>query len=192
MPWAEIRGLIAFAAVIGAIVFAWSRIENHDTDASAVPAVTSQTTTTTTTIPTSTTTTPEQAQTAVCERTKALVLELFVEGAPDEGSKARLMEPYWTDLLELVTPAVRVELFAVVDYYGDYLAEGGPLDFDTARIIVEGDKERWEQLITRPARGLEEARSMVSTLCGVDVPDQHRMDDDDFQDLEDRLLDDDD
>ena len=191
MRGAEIRGFIAFVAVIVAIVIAWNVIEERDTESETATPVTTETTTTTTTVPVSTTTTPAQAQAAICDRTQALILEMFTDGATGDGEIARYMEVYWTDLLDLVAPEVRVELFAVVDYYGDYLAEGGPYDFDTERVIVEGDKERWEQLITRPARGLEEARALVSLLCGVEVPDQPFMDDDDFEDLEDELLDDD-
>ena len=59
-----------------------------------------------------------------------------------------------------------------------------------ARVIVEGDKEKYQQLITRPAPGFEGSRGLIAFGCGVEVPEQPRMDPDDFEDLEDRLLDD--
>ena len=186
MRGAEIRGFLAFAAVIVAIVVAWTQIENRE---SATETATTTTTTTTTEPPVvTTTTTAEQAAEAICDRTDQLILSIFLQGGGNEQTTTSLTLEYWTDMLELVGPDVRVELLAVVDYYEDYLATGGPFDFDTETIIADGDKERWEQLITRPASGLEDARNLVGFLCGVDVPDQRRMDDDDFDDIEDAVL----
>ena len=79
----------------------------------------------------------------------------------------------------------------MVNYYEDYIETAGPFDYDTSRIIVEGDKEKLQQLITRPAPGFEGASGLIAFGCGVAVPDPPRMDADDFEDLEDRLLDDD-
>jgi hypothetical protein len=183
---AEIRGFVAFAAVIVAIIVAWTQIENRE---STSTTATSTTTTTTTIAPVVTTTpTPEQARQAICDRSDQLLLNIFLQGGGNEQTTTRLTIDYWTDMLDLVGPDVRVEVIAVVDYYEDYLATGGPFDFDTETIIADGDKERWEQLITRPASGLADARDLVGFLCGVELPDQARMDDDDFEDIEDAVL----
>ncbi len=186
MRGAEIRGFVAFAAVIVVIIIAWTQIENRE---SASETTTTTTTTTTTEAPVvTTTTTAEQARAAICERTDQLLLSIFLQGGGNEHTTTRLTLDYWTDMLDLVGPDVRIELIAVVDYYEDYLATGGPFDFDTETIIADGDKERWEQLITRPASGLADARDLVGFLCGIEVPEQRRMDDDDFEDLEDAIL----
>ena len=84
---------------------------------------------------------------------------------------------------------IRDRLPAVVDYYTAYLETAGPFDFDTTDIILEGDKERLQQLITRPAPGLGPARESVVALCGLEVPDQPWMGAEAFEELEDRLLD---
>lgn len=189
MRGAEIRGVVAFVAVVAAIVVIWTTIENRDTTTAATASTT--TTTTTTTVPSTTTTTPEQAAAAVCKRTEDFQLELFFAGEPDEGTTARLALEYWTDMLDLVAPQVRIEIAPVVDYYGDFLIIGAPFEFDTGRIIVEGDKERWEKLITRPANGLEDGRAFVKFICGAELPDQELMSASAFNALEDRLLDND-
>lgn len=186
MRGAEIRGFIAFAAVIVAIVVAWNQIENRESASETAP---STTTTTTTVVPVvTTTTTAEAASQAICDRSEQLLLSIFLQGGGNEDTTTRLTLEYWTDMLDLVGPDMRIEVIAVVDYYQDYLATGAPFDFDTETIIADGDKERWEQLITRPARGLADARALVGFLCGVEVPDQNRMDDDDFADIEDAVL----
>ncbi len=191
MRGAEIRGVLVVAAIVVAIVVAWTRIENREAPDETVVAVTT-TATSATTLPLTTTTTVEQAGQAICERSEGLMGEIFLEDLQggDEEAATRLALAYWTDMLDLVTPEIRLEVVAVVDYYRRYLEVGAPLDFDTERIIVDGDKERWQQLITRPARGLRAARSLVAFLCGVELPDQFRMDADDFDELEDELLDD--
>ena len=187
MRWAEFRGFVAFCAVAAAIAIAWVRIDSHgdDTETEVTATIT---TTTTTTLPATTTTTAEQAVEALCTRTDELMLEIFLTGGDDEATTSRLLLEYWTDVIPLVTDDVRVETLAVVDYYGDYLATGEPFDFDTSEIILEGDKERWEQLITRPASGLEESRTLVQFLCGVELPEQYRMSSSRFDSLEERLL----
>lgn len=187
MPWTELRGFLAFCLVAAAIAVAWVQIDGHGDDDVTETAATT-TTTTTTTLSTTTTTTPEQALEALCQRTDDLMLEIFLSGGGDEATTSRLLLEYWTDVLTLVTPDVRVEVRAVVDHYGDYLAVGEPFEFETSKIILEGDKERWEQLITRPASGLEESRALVLFICGVELPEQFRMSSSRFDSLEDRLL----
>ena len=187
MRWTELRGFLAFCAVVVAIAVAWIRIDDHGADTETEVA-SSTTTTTTTTVPVTTTTTAEQAVAALCTRTDDLMLEIFLSGGGDEATTARLLLQYWTDVLPLVTDDIRVEVRAVVDYYGDYLAVGEPFGFDTDEIILQGDKERWEQLITRPASGLEESRTLVAFLCGTELPEQNRMSASRFDSLEDRLL----
>lgn len=184
----ELRGVLVIAAVIAAIAFAWNRIENRtfttDTRASTTTA-----TTTTTTIASTTTTTPAQGALAVCERSQTFVdtHEALPPEAGD-GDIAILAREFWSDVLELAPPDLATEIAAVVGYYESYLATGTPFDFDTPRIILEGDKEKLEQLLTRPAPGLETARGAISFGCGVDVPDQPKMSARAFDDLEDRLL----
>ena len=107
------------------------------------------------------------------------------------GGIAVLALGFWQDVLPLAEGGARAEIVAVANYYEDYIETAGPFDYDTSRIIVEGDKEKLQQLITRPAPGFEGSRGLIGFGCGVEVPDQPRMDADDFEDLEDRLLDDD-
>ena len=83
----------------------------------------------------------------------------------------------------------RVELGAVVTYYQSYLDTAEPFEFDTVLIILEGDKEKFEQLVTRPAPGLQASRDLIATLCQIEVPNQPSISARSFDDLEDRLLD---
>ncbi len=184
----EVRGVLAIAAVIVAIAVIWTRIENRTTDTETA-VTTSTTTTTTTSVPATTTTSREQAELAVCERSRTFVDA--VDALPDEagdGELAGLALEFWGDLLELAPPETATEIIAVVHYYEDYMETGTPFEFDTRRIILEGDKEKLELLLTRPAPGLEAARGVIALSCGIDVPDKPAMSARSFTDLERRLL----
>lgn len=188
--WTELRGVIAVVVVIGAIAFAWTRIESHGTDEVAGPTRTT-TTTTTTTVATTTTLSQDEKNALICVRANALADELVALGPEaGEGDLVEASLAFWGDVAELAGGGPRAEIVAVVSYYEDYIETAGPFDYDPARVIVEGDKEKYQQLITRPAPGFEGSRGLIAFGCGVEVPEQPRMDPDDFEDLEDRLLDD--
>ena len=190
MRWTELRGIVAIGLVIAAIAFAWTRIENRTVEQDTATTTTTSTTTTTTEPP-STTLSQDDANLLICERSRSFAdeaAELPGDGGP--GPLAVLALGFWRDVLELSAGGARAEIVAVVNYYEDYIETAAPFDYDTARIIVEGDKEKLQQLITRPAPGFEGSRSLIGFGCGVVIPDQPRMDADDFEDLEDRLLDD--
>ncbi len=190
MRWAQVRGLLAFAAVVFAITYAWTTIENREADVAGPVGTTTTAPPISTTAHPTTTTTPRQALLQMCERSS-----LFVEESaliPDDdgpGSLARLALEFWTDIGEVATSEVAIEVVAIIDYYEDYLETAEPFDFDTVKIILEGDKEKFEQLVTRPAPGLAQVRDLLEFLCGVEVPDQPRISAKGFDDLEDRLLD---
>ena len=189
--WTELRGVIAVVVVIAGIAIAWSRIESHTgADGSAVVATT--TTTTTTTPPPVTTQSQDEANRLICERARSLVDEV-AEVPPEAGPGpvAVLALEFWEDVYPLAGVGARAEIVGVITYYEAYVETAAPFDYDPARIIVEGDKERLEQLITRPAPGFDGARALIGFGCGIETPDQPRMDADTFEDLEDRLLDDD-
>ena len=96
---------------------------------------------------------------------------------------------FWASVLPDLPADVRTETVAVVEYYQSYMEVAEPFDHDPVRIIIEGDKERYEQLLTRPAPGLENSRSFLLFTCGVDVPDKPSMSAGGFAALEERLLD---
>ncbi|MEZ5243501.1 MAG: hypothetical protein R2707_00270 [Acidimicrobiales bacterium] len=192
MRWTEIRGVVAVAVAIAAIAFAWTTIESHGTTDSA-STVTTTTTTTTTTVAPTTTRSQDENNLLVCERARSFVDEVAeVPAEAGPGPVAVLALSFWEDVYALTTGGARAEVVAVVSYYQDYIETAGPFDYDTSRIIVEGDKEKLQQLITRPAPGFEGSRGFIAFGCGVEVPAPPRMDADDFDDLEDRLLDDED
>ena len=184
----EVRGVLAIAAVIVAIAVIWARIENRTTDLDTA-VTTTTTTTTTTSVPATTTTSRAQAELAVCERSQTFVdaVDALSDEAGD-GELAGLALEFWRDVLEVAPPEIATEIVAVVHYYEDYLETGTPFDFDTPRIILEGDKEKLELLLTRPAPGLEAARGVIALSCGIDVPDKPTMSSRSFTDLERRLL----
>jgi hypothetical protein len=186
--WTELRGLIAVLLVGGAIAFAWTRIEARPVqDLIAVVATT--TTTTTTTVATTTTLNNEETIFAICERGRSLADELaLVDTAAGPGPAARLSLDFWRAIELLVDGGIRAEIGAIVGYYENYFETAEPFDFNTAKIIVEGDKEKLQLLLTRPAPGLAEGSAFMG-LCGVSVPDKPSMRASDFEDLEDRLLD---
>jgi len=190
--WTELRGIVAVALAIAGIAFAWSRIESHTGDVESTP-VTTTTTTTTSTLPPTTTLSQDDNNLLICERARSLVDEV-AEIAPGSGPGpvAVLALGFWREVADLASGGARAEIVAVVGYYEAYIETAGPFDYNTSRIIVEGDKERLQQLITRPAPGFEGSQSLIGFGCGVEVPDQPRMNADDFEELEDRLLDDDD
>ncbi|MEQ8840977.1 MAG: hypothetical protein RIB98_08350 [Acidimicrobiales bacterium] len=190
MRWIDFRGIIVVAVALGAIAFAWNRIENHSGRDDAAGSA-STTSTTTTTVPPTTTLSQEAANELICERARTLADN--VAEIPDlagTGPVAVLAYAFWEDIYPLTSVGARAEIDGVINYYADYLETAGPYDYDFARIIVEGDKEKLEQLVTRPAPGFEGARALIGFGCGVGMPEQPLMDAEDFADLEDRLLDD--
>jgi hypothetical protein len=189
--WTELRGLVAVALVAGGIAFAWTRIESRPID-DVETTSTSTTTTTTTIVATSTTPSREDVNLLICGGARDLISDVaLLDPAAGPGPVARLALEFWQHVESLSDRQVRAEVTAVVNYYEDYLETAQPFDFDTARIIVEGDKEKLQQLITRPAPGLEGSRALIGFACGVEVPDQPSMGSKAFEDLEDRVLDDD-
>lgn len=189
MWWTELRGLLAVVLVAGGIALAWNAIENRpvkDLDL----ASTTTTTTTTTTQPPTTTIDQDARNIEICEHARTLETNLALvaaDGGP--GPVAELVLDFWRQIEGLAGSSARAEISAVVTYYEDYLETAAPFGFDTAKIIVEGDKEKLQQLLTRPAPGLAESRALIGFGCGVDVPDQPSMRASTFEDLEDRLLD---
>jgi len=183
----QFRGLVVFLIAVGGIVIAWTAIENRPIDAVVAVATTTTSTTTTTAVPT--TTTPAEAVQAICFRSaqfSGVAAALPTDSGP--GPTARLALQFWTDILDIAPPDLRTEVVAVVAYYGDYLDLAEPFEFDASRIIVEGDKERFQQLVTRPAPGLSVARNLIAFACGIEVPDQPSMSATAYADLENRLL----
>lgn len=189
MGWAEIRGVLAFVAIIAAIAFSWRLIESRPID-EVTTVTTTTTSTTTTTVVVTTTTTPAQAAAATCARAAEFNAEAaLIPDGSTPGPLARLALSFWSDLEVLAPAEAQIEIGAVVTYYQSYLDTAEPFDFDTVAIILEGDKEKFQQLVTRPAPGLEASRAMVATLCGTEVPSQPSISARSFDDLEDRLLD---
>jgi len=191
VSWTELRGIAAVALVVAAIVFAWSAIESRGTNDDATTVSTTSTTTSTTVAPT-TTRSQDEKNLLICDRARSFVDE--VAEVPDDagpGPVAVLALSFWGDALALMTGGARAEVVAVVNYYEDYIETAGPFDYNTSRIIVEGDKEKLQQLITRPAPGFEGSQAFIAFGCGVEVPDPPRMNSKAFEDLEDRLLDND-
>ncbi|MEM9201964.1 MAG: hypothetical protein AAGC53_09905 [Actinomycetota bacterium] len=187
---AELRGLVAFGAIVLVIVGAWRWIEDRPVSDPIAAAATTTTTTTTTTVRVTTTTTPEMAAAATCERTATFLAEAeLIPADAGPGPLARLALSYWSDLELIAIEDSKVEIAAVVAYYQSYLDTAEPFQFDPVQIILEGDKEKFEQLVTRPASGLEASANMVTFFCGVELPGQPSISARSFDDLEDRLLD---
>lgn len=186
----ELRGIVAFAAIVVVIVATWRWIEDRPIEDTTAAAITTTTTSTTTTIRATTTTTPEQAVAATCERTAAFLAEAaLIPTDAGPGPLAQLALSYWSDLEEVAVEEAKIEIGAVVGYYQSYLDTAAPFGFDSVQIILEGDKEKFEQLVTRPAPGLEASENMVAFLCGLELPGQPSISARSFDDLEDRLLD---
>lgn len=178
------------AAVVAGIALAWTAIEARPINDVDVSTATT-TSTTTTTLLTTTTLSVAEANFAICDRARSFTEEAsLVALNGGSGAVAELALDFWRLVHNLASGAIKAELFAVVGYYEDYIETGDPFEYDFESIIVEGDKERLEQLLTRPATGLAESRALVS-LCGVTVPDKPTMRASDFKKLEDSLLDDD-
>ena len=76
-----------------------------------------------------------------------------------------------------------------MNYYESYIETAEPFEFSITKVILRGDKERLQQLITRPAPGLESSRGLIGFGCGLEVADQPRMSVTRFDELEDELLD---
>lgn len=190
MWWTELRGLIAVGLAVAAIAFAWTRIEARSVDPPQASATTT-TSTTTTALPPSTTLSSDDANAQLCERARTFAAEVaFTDVTSGDGALAPGALAFWTEIELLTSDGARAEVAAVVNYYTDYIEAAEPFGYDYSRVIVEGDKEKLEQLLTRPAPGLESARALIG-FCGVEVPDQPSMSEKEFEDLEDRLLDDD-
>ncbi len=188
MRLAQLRGVVAFIAVAGAIAFAWTTIENRTTDEATMATTT--TSTTTTTLVVTTTTSPEQSLFAICDRSELFVAQSqLIPADTGPGPLANLSLIFWRDIREVATPDLATEVVAIIAYYEDYLATAAPFNFDTVKIILEGDKEKFEQLVTRPAPGMEPMRGLIETLCELEIPDQPSISARGFDDLEDRLLD---
>ena len=189
MGGAEIRGFLVFAAVVAAIAYLWVQLDD-ESDTKTLEAAAETTTTTTTVVASTTTTTPEQALEVVCEEAHEFAEE--AAAIPEEegvGPIARLAAGFWSTVLPDLPVEVRTETVAVVDYYESYLEVAEPFDHDPVRIIIEGDKERYEQLMTRSAPGLENARGFLLFVCEAEVPDKPSMSAGGFRRLEERLLD---
>lgn len=191
MWWTELRGALVVALVAGTIALAWITIENRPIDEPTAPA--STTTTTSSTLPPTTTVDQDARNARICDQAHLFVDAVaLLPGDAGPGPVAELAVEFWREVERLADGGVRAEVSAVVNYYEDYLETAAPFDFDVARIIVEGDKEKIQQLLTRPAPGLDDSRRLIGFGCGVEVPDQPTMRASDFEDLEDRLLDPDD
>ena len=189
MRWAELRGVLAFVSILAAIVFSWRYIESRPVDATTTVSTTT-TVNTSTTLAATTGTTPAQAIEATCVRAAEFNAEVaLIPNNSGPGSLARLALSFWSDL-ELIAPeGAATELGAVVTYYQSYLDTAAPFDFETAKIILEGDKEKFEQLVTRPAPGLQTSRDLIAMLCQIELPNQPSISSESFGDLEDKLLD---
>lgn len=188
MGFPEIRGFLAFFAVVAVIAWLWVRLD--DAPVAKTLAVAATTTSTTIGPQSTTTTTPEQAVALVCDRATTLRSDVEALGEdPHDAIETRLVSEFWADVLPDLPADVRTEAEAVVSYYANYLAVTEPFDHDPVRIIIEGDKEKYEQLVTRPAPGLETARGFVAFVCDIEVPDKPWMSAGGFSDLEERLLD---
>ena len=176
-------------AVAATIAVAWTRIEARPVgDPTTEPTTT--TTTTTTTVVTTTTLSRDDANQLICDLAGGFADKAaLVPADAGPGPVARLALDFWRKVETLTAGGARAEVTAVVNYYEDYLETAAPFDFNTARIIVGGDKEKLQQLITRPAAGLEASRSLIGWGCRVVVPDQPTMRATAFEELEDRLLD---
>lgn len=189
MRWAEFRGVLAFVGIVAAIVFSWRYIESRPIDETTT-VTTTTTTSTTTTLVATTTTTPAQAVEATCARAAEFSAEAaLIPDGSTPGPLARLALSFWSDLEVLAPADAQIEIGAVVTYYQSYLDTAEPFEFNTVKIILEGDKEKFQQLVTRPAPGLETSRTMITTLCGIEVANQPSISARSFDDLEDRLLD---
>ena len=187
----ELRGLLAVALVVAAIAVAWTRIENRSTT-EVTASTTTSTTTTTTTLPTTTTMSVDEANALICARAEAFLAEVELLESDGPGPLAELALPFWTDIATLATGPAATEIVPVVTFYEDYIETAQPFGYDSAKIIVEGDKEKFEFLVTRPTNGLDDWRGLIAFGCGLEIPDKPRMSARAFNDLEDRLLDDDD
>jgi hypothetical protein len=186
----ELRGIVAFAVIVVAIIATWRWIEARPIDETVATAATTTTSSTTTTVSVTTTLTPAETAEQTCARTNQFLAEAgLIPSDAGPGPLARLALSYWSDLEVLTTGDARVEITAVVGYYQSYLDTAAPFGFDTVDIILEGDKEKFEQLVTRPAPGLEASEAFVAFLCGVELPGQPSISARSFDDLEDRLLD---
>ena len=187
MIWAELRGTIAVAIILGTIAVTWTLIESREVEVRD-PSI--MTISTTTTSRQATTTIDQDARnTRICELARNLDSETNLVLDQPPGTVARVMLDFWRAVEPLAGSGARAEIGAVVSYYEDYLETAGPFDFNTGRIILEGDKEKLQQLLTRPAPGLEESRALVGFGCGVDLPQKPSMSLTSFDELEDRLLD---
>jgi|GEM_PF-1343387 hypothetical protein len=187
--WGVWRGTGVVVLTVCAIAWSWQEIESRPVQ-EASPAeleVTNEPTATTTTTasPTPSTTSLESVLEPTCQLAQTFVDEAAKESDDhNTGPVAQLAATFWTALAQAGPEYVEAELNAVADYYANYLAIAEPFDFDPKTIIANGDKEKLEQLLTRPAPGLEESHNMIIFFCGFEVPGQPTMDATAFADLE--------
>lgn len=190
MPGVELRGFLVFAAVVVAIAYLWVRLDDETVTKATETTATTTSSSTTTTVVASPTVPPDQDLTGVCEQAQEFASAAAAVPEDDGiGPVARLAADFWASVLPDLPDEVRVETAAVVDYYESYLEVAEPFDHDPVRIIIEGDKERYEQLLTRPTPGLENARGFLLFVCDAEVPDKPSMSAGAFSSLEERLLD---
>lgn len=189
MGGAEIRGFLAFAAVVAAIAYAWVQLDREPTTKALASAPVTSTTLPALAAPT-TTKPPEVAAGIVCDVARTFVSD--VAAVPDDagpGPVAELAAEFWATILPDLPDEIRTEAVAVSEYYNAFVSVAQPFEYDPVRVIIEGDKERYEQLLTRPAPGLESAGGYLLFECGVEHPPKPSMSASGFRDLEERLLD---
>lgn len=175
--------------VIAAIVGAWQWIESRPIDPVTL-TVPSTSTSSTTTVPTTTTLTAEEKSILICLRSAVYGNDvLAVSEDAGAGPLVFLGLSFWQEILELSSGGLRAEALAVIGYYEDFIEIGSEFDYDYERIIVEGDKEKLELLLTRPAPGLTSASAVIEFGCAIEVPDKPSMTARTFERLEERLLD---
>lgn len=189
MGVAELRGFLFFAAVVAAIAVIWVRLDDESEAEKADVEVATTTTSSTTTLPPTTTTDPAIALRSVCDQALAFAGSVEQLTEDDDETEIRLAAQFWNSALPDLPSDVQIEAVAVLEYYNSLLDVAEPFDFDPVRIIVEGDKERYEQLLTRPAPGLDTARGFIVFTCSIEVPDKPWMSEKEFKNLEERLLD---
>lgn len=176
----ERRGELAFALVALLIVVLWVAL-----DQPAAEQAETSTAPTTTVTSTTTSTVPVDADEVICDLSGDYV-EAASEIPSDDtyGPLSELSLAYWQELLPLVDATLRIEIVAVVDHYDELIEVAKPLDYDSLTIISDGNRERFEQLITRPANGLEIAEAFVAELCEVELPEQPVLTSSEFRSLE--------
>lgn len=175
--------------VIGVIAATWQWIEARPIDPVTVTVTTTSTSSTTTVAPT-TTLSADDKLVLICLRSAGYAND--VAAVTDDQGAGPLVDlglEYWQEIQNLSTGSMVAEVGAVIGYYEDFVEIGVGFDYDYERIIVEGDKEKLELLLTRPAAGFDDAANLIAFGCGVEVPGTPSMAARTFERLEDRLID---